>query len=150
MRNAIRTAVFSLAVTGFATAANAQAMQFFAVLDGGHEVSAGGDAAAGDLNGFGTASVLLGVSGQLCFSLLVRGINTPSAAHIHENKAGVNGPVVVTLTPLPAGGNPGTSAGCVNGIDPAVIARIRANPGRFYVNVHNGAFAGGAIRGQLF
>ncbi len=60
MRNAVRMAVFSAAFAGFATAANAQAVQFFAVLDGGNEVSAGGAAAAGDLNGNGVASIMVG------------------------------------------------------------------------------------------
>ncbi len=150
MRNAVRTAIFSAAFAGFVTAANAQAVQFFAVLDGGNEVSGSGDAAAGDLNGNGVASVLLGASGQLCFSLLVRGIATPTAAHIHSGNPGVAGPISIALTPLPDSGALGSSSGCLTGLSVATISQIRANPGKFYVNVHNGAFAGGAIRGQLF
>jgi hypothetical protein len=111
MRNAVRMAVFSAAFAGFATAANAQAVQFFAVLDGGNEVSAGGDAAAGDLNGNGVASILLGASGQLCFSLLVRGIGNPTVAHIHSGLPGVAGPISIALTPVPSSGALGHSSG---------------------------------------
>jgi len=150
MRNAVRMAVFSAAFAGFATAANAQAVQFFAVLDGGNEVSAGGDAAAGDLNGNGVASILLGASGQLCFSLLVRGIATPTAAHIHSGLPGANGGISITLTSLPSSGTLGSSAGCLTGLAAGTINQIKASPGKFYVNVHNAAFPSGAIRGQLF
>ena len=144
-------AVFSAAFAGFATAANAQAVQFFAVLDGGNETSAGGDAAVGDSNGTGVASVMLGASGELCFSLIVRGIATPTVAHIHVGKAGsLPGPIYIALTPVPMDGMLGSSSGCLTGVDPAKISAIRSNPGRYYVNVHNGAFSGGAIRGQLF
>jgi hypothetical protein len=149
MRNAVRMAVFSAAFAGFATAANAQAVQFFAVLDGGNEVS-GNTANVGDLNGNGVASILLGASGQLCFSLLVRGINTPTAAHIHSGAPGQTGGILVTLTPRPMTGNPGSSSGCLSDVDTMVIAQIRSNPGRFYVNVHTGTFPNGAIRGNLF
>ena len=150
MRNAVRMAVFSAAFAGLATTANAQAVQFFAVLDGGNEVSAGGDAAAGDLNGNGVASILLGASGQLCFSLLVRGIAAPTVAHIHSGLPGVPGPISIALTPVPSNGTLGSSSGCLTGLTAATISQIRANPGRFYVNVHNGPFPAGAIRGQLF
>jgi hypothetical protein len=68
--------------------------------------------------------------------------------HIHENTAGDNGAIVVEFTP-PTSGNPGNSSECVE--DTAdVIARIRNNPSRFYVNVHTGPFPSGAVRGQLF
>ena len=102
IRNAVRTAVFSAAFVGFATAADAQAVQFFAILVGGNETSAGGDAAVGDSNGVGIASVMLGASGELCYSLIVRGIANPTLAHIHVGKAGSPpGPIHIALTQLP-------------------------------------------------
>jgi hypothetical protein len=148
IRNAVRTAVLSAAFAGFTTAANAQAVQFFAVLDGGNEVSAGGAAAAGDLNGNGVASVLIS-GNQLCFSLLVRGIANPTLAHIHSGLPGVSGPISIQLTPVPANGALGHSSGCVPAA-PRVTNMIKLNPNAYYVNVHNGDFTAGAIRGQLF
>jgi CHRD domain len=108
---------------------------------------------AGDADGQGVASVMLGAAGQVCFSILARLIAAPTAAHIHEGNAGVaSGPIRVTLTTPAATGVPGTfaSSGCVAGQDTAVLARLRAVPTNFYINVHNGPFPGGAIRGQLF
>ena len=74
-----------------------------------------------------------------------------SAAHIHAGAATVNGAIVLTLpTPsAPSVGNPGVSAGCMP-LAAATIAAIRANPANFYINVHNGTFPAGALRGQLF
>jgi hypothetical protein len=127
----------------------------FAVLSGGNEVSDQGEANAGDRNGYGSATVILDGTDALCFAITVNNIDTPTVAHIHEEKAGVNGDIVVGLT-IPASGEPGTSSGCINVgegtpvLTEEVLRRIRANPSRFYVNVHNEAFPGGAIRGQLF
>ncbi len=144
-------AVFSAGLAGFASSANAQAVQFFAVLDGGHETNSSGDADQGDPNGVGVASIMFGASGQLCFSLIVRGIDAPTVAHFHVGKAGsLPGPIHIALTPVPANGTLGSSSGCLNGVDTAKIAAIRSNPGRFYVNVHTGTFPNGAVRGQLF
>jgi len=128
----------------------AQGIQHFAVLKGGNEVSPTGQAAAGDLDGSGTATVTSPAAGRLCFSITVQGIGTPTAAHIHQADAGRNGPIVVPLVPIPGTGNPGTSSGCVSGIAAALLTDIRNNPGKFYVNVHNAAFPLGAVRGQLF
>ena len=129
------------------TGASAQTVQFFAVLAGPNETP------AGDADGQGVASVMLGASGQVCFSILARLIATPTLAHIHEGNAGVgSGPIRVTLTTPAAAGVPGafSSSGCVAGQDTAMLARLRAIPSNFYINVHNGPFPGGAIRGQLF
>jgi hypothetical protein len=123
--------------------------QLFAVLLGGNEVSDAGDANVGDPDGRGTATVLFrDTDTTLCYAILVTGIDTPTLAHIHEGAAGVNGPVVVTFAP-PETGDPGESSDCVPA-DATVLTNIRQNPAGFYVNVHNGAYPGGAVRGQLF
>jgi hypothetical protein len=124
-----------------ASSASAQGVQLFAVLVGGNEV------AGGDGNGYGAGSVIF-VPGGICYSILVNGIGTPELAHIHERKAGVNGDVVINLD-VPSAGNKGTVSGCVD-VPSALRDRIRRSPNLFYFNVHNDAFPGGAIRGQLF
>jgi hypothetical protein len=130
-------------------AVSAQGIQHFAVLKGGNEVSPGGQAAAGDLDGSGTATVISPAAGQICFSITVQRIGNPTAAHIHRAEAGQNGPIVVNLV-APSTGNPGTSSGCVSGIAAGLVTDIRNRPSQFYVNVHNAAFPLGAVRGQLF
>src|SRR5262245_48534442 len=121
---------------------------FFAVLLGGNEVASDGQANAGDANGVGSATVLIDGT-TLCFGITVNGIDQPILAHIHREVAGVNGPIVVPLTP-PANGDPGASSDCIPNVDPSLLRELRANPGLFYVNVHTTAFPAGALRGQLF
>lgn len=146
-------------------AAPAQAAEepLFAILNGNNECNAvappaGPDCRKGDLDGFGSATILITQApgaAVLCFAILVDNLASPAsqanAAHIHAGNATVNGAVVVGLAPplAPAAGNPGVSSGCVN-VAPATAAAIAANPTRFYVNVHNAGFPGGAVRGQLF
>jgi hypothetical protein len=99
----------------------------------------------GDRDGTGTARVRVNAaSGQLCWELNVRGIDSASAAHIHRGEAGSVGPPVVTLTP-PVGER---SEGCA-AADAVVLAEMIARPHGFYVNVHTAAFPQSAIRGQL-
>lgn len=107
-----------------------------------------------DPDGSGTAMVSLdAAAGTVCFDLTWTKIRGPFAAHIHEGGAGQVGGIVVPLfdmreaTPLPASIK-GVS-GCRRGVDASVIGAILADPGGFYVNVHNLRFLGGAIRGQL-
>ena len=52
--------------------------------------------------------------------------------------------VVVTLAPP----TNGTSTGCAT-VDRALAKAIKLHPENYYVNIHNAAFPGGAIRGQL-
>jgi CHRD domain len=120
----------------------------FAVLLGGNEVSPEGQANAGDPDGVGSATVLFADT-TLCFGLTVNNIDTPVAAHIHQQRAGLNGPIVVPFT-APVSGDPGESSGCIPDIDPDLVEEIRTHPGEFYVNVHTEKFRAGAIRGQLF
>lgn len=121
--------------------AQAQGVHFHAVLLGGNEV------AGGDPNGFGTAAINFDGT-SICVAIIVNRIDTPTMAHIHDGFAPVNGPVVIPL-PAPPAGNKSSSFACVT-IAAALAADIKKNPSRFYVNVHTGAFPGGAVRGQLF
>ena len=100
---------------------------------------------AGDPNGTGEVYVF-GVDGDpetLCYVLTVDKIEPATAAHIHEAGAGENGAVVFTLG-APADGN---AADCRS--VGALAQEILANPEEYYVNVHNGEYPGGALRGQL-
>lgn len=131
----------------------AQGAPLFAVLNGGNEVSAAGAARAGDLDGFGSATVTFSnittTSFTLCYAILVSNITAATAAHIHRGRSGVNGGIVVNFA-APVG-SPGRIAGCVvinNNL--ALLGQLRAFPSEFYVNVHNAAFPAGAVRGQLF
>ncbi|UTW12871.1 CHRD domain-containing protein [Marinobacterium rhizophilum] len=126
-----------------------------ASLSGDQEVGAMGDA-----DGKGEALVF-GVDGDsqtLCYALQVSGIDmvpvdSGMAAHIHHGKQGSNGPVIANL----AGPEDGNAADCVSEYEKGkfpthetgMVERILANPGDFYINVHNPSYPGGAIRGQL-
>jgi hypothetical protein len=101
---------------------------------------------SGPGNGDGMASVTLDPGAStVCYEVTVTLDPPASAAHIHRGEAGANGPVVVPFeTP-----STGSASGCAEGVDAALISDIMANPAAFYVNIHNSAFPGGAIRGQL-
>jgi hypothetical protein len=74
--------------------------------------------------------------------LSVRGIGTPTAAHIHLVATGA---IVVGLSPVFTNG---VASGSVS-TTADVAAAIVANPSAYYVNVHTAEFPAGAIRGQL-
>jgi hypothetical protein len=96
-------------------------------------------------DGTGVANVFLDTDGSICYDFIsVVGIDTPTAAHIHEGGESEAGPVVLSLeTPTDLSLN-----ACA--ADQAELsARIAENPAGFYVNVHNAEFPEGAIRGQL-
>lgn len=147
----VMVAILSGMVIGSYSTALAQPSRapLFAVLLGGNEVSSTGQANAGDPDGNGSATVIIDGSTTLCFAVIVNGIDTPVAMHIHDGLAGANGPVVISLTPIPTAGNPGTASGCVTA-SATLLNTIRNASSRFYVNVHTAAFPGGALRGQLF
>jgi hypothetical protein len=100
--------------------------------------------------GFGNATVTFdstraNITVTITVSNLGAAINN---FHIHEAPAGVAGNVVENLIGLGGVFVGGTMTGNFP-IDPAVAARMVANPANFYVNVHTTQFPGGAIRGQL-
>lgn len=131
-----------------APAVAATNLHLFAVLRGANEL------AAADPDGSGTAMITFrGPTLQtICVQIFVDAIDTPltgnNGAHIHRGGGNVNGAIVVFLNP-PAGGTASVSTKCV-AITAALSQQIRANPYGFYINIHTGAFGGGAIRGQLF
>ena len=93
--------------------------------------------------GGGTATITIKkASKQLCWSFKLTGVTGPTAAHIHEGGAGVAGPVRIPL------GGKYKAAGCTTAA-PALLAKIVAGPKKYYVNVHNAKYPGGAVRAQL-
>ena len=102
----------------------------------------------GDPDGTGTAKLRLNrAERRVCYTIRVRNIDDVVAAHIHRGGRGVAGGIEVDLI---ASGRPGTRfTGCTNGVARSLIREILRRPRRFYVNVHTGAYPGGAVRGQL-
>lgn len=105
-----------------------------------------GGPGSADADGAGHASFRIDpAKNQVCYDLMVEKIEPATMAHIHKGAAGASGPVVVPLTKP---GPDGKSSGCATAAAP-VVAEILANPGGYYVNVHNAPHPGGAVRGQL-
>jgi hypothetical protein len=106
----------------------------------------------GDRNGRGRALVFPNVKKRrVCFTLRWTKIQGPLQAHIHRGGPNVAGPVKVTLfaveEPLP--GPSGDVEGCIKDLKRKLVRKIKNNPRKYYVNVHNENYPDGAIRGQL-
>ena len=170
MKRAIVLALMGVLLVGaLGSTVSAQPTTFRSVLSGGDEVP------ARDTGARGVAIFRLNAAGsELGVRLIVANIENVFAAHIHCGAVGVNGPVGVTLFPvpgLPGGGHTDgvLAAGSVTAPDPdngcgwadldAVVAALES--GNAYVNVHTndgvapidtgpGDFPGGEIRGQVF
>ena len=100
---------------------------------------------SGDANGTGEFVAALNPSGRMCYELEARGVGLITAAHIHRGSAQSVGEVVVPLvTP-----QLNRRANACMELAPEIAQRILADPGAFYVNLHNAAHPDGAIRGQL-
>jgi hypothetical protein len=154
----VLVAAIGLLATGSLVNAKNTTVTLTARLSGAQEVP------PADPDGSGKADVVIDVeAGRVCFDIKLSDTGTPNRGHIHEGAAGVNGPIVVPFFELripPA--DPGAPASdprndaledgrlqdCVSA-DPALLARIVANPENFYVNVHNARFPGGNLRCQL-
>jgi hypothetical protein len=129
-----------LATTVWASGASAQ-MTMTTALSGAAEVPGPGSA-----DGTGTATVTLDPgAGTVCYDLTVTLSPPAAAAHIHRGAVDASGPVVVPFDAPTTG----TSSGCAQGVDAALITEIMQTPSGFYVNIHNPEFQAGAIRGQL-
>jgi hypothetical protein len=146
MRNLPQIMVSSLALAAgvslasCATVGSAIGTGLEATLSGAEEVPG-----PGDPDGGGSAEVtIVDRTDNLCYEVAVRNIAPATAAHIHRGAPGVAGPPVVTLD-APTDGE---SNACLS-VASELIDEIEANPGNFYINVHNAQFPNGAVRGQL-
>jgi len=101
----------------------------------------------GDGDGWGVAAVGID-GGSTRYYIWVTDIASPTAAHIHDGVAGSNGGVAIDLSANFTEVASGTyvATGEVTG---GSAAALLANPGAFYVNVHNSDHPAGAIRGQV-
>ena len=143
-----RTAIVSLIAAGLALTAVLAVPAFSGLSDSPLFASPRGQNEIPDADPDGRGGFTAIIDGdQFCYGLTVTNIDQPVAAHIHRGNAGENGPVVIPLSP-PATGDPGASSACTTA-DPALLQEIARRPAQFYVNVHTGAFPGGAIRDQL-
>ncbi|QXJ25728.1 CHRD domain-containing protein [Actinomadura graeca] len=119
-----------------------------AFLSGDQEVPVKDGPAVGDPDGRAVAFVRPAGTGSVRFALAWVGV-TPSLAHVHRGRFGVNGPVTVNMVTTPVPSTIFAVAGTATGVDPGVVQGIRANPRNWYANIHSTEFPGGAVRGQL-
>ncbi len=147
MSTAGRVLAVVLASTGLALAGSAPATADFGGrpftihLTGAAEVNSQGVPNQGDPDGSGTAHLWINPGkSRVCWSIEVTRVDPITAAHIHIGPATAPGPVVVPLNPY--------NEGCAAVTRELALALIR-DPGSYYVNVHNGPYPAGALRGQL-
>jgi hypothetical protein len=135
-------AVFCLSLAP--SSAKANVITYNVTLDGSQSVPVNVTSA------FGSATVVVddvadSVSVVLSFTGLTGG--NASAAHIHCCVApNANGPVVIPFPGFPATTS-GTYSNTFTGVSAANIAGIEN--GLAYINIHNGVFPGGEIRGDI-
>ena len=128
------------AVRGQLAVPVADEVSLTAVADGGQEVPG-----PGDPDGTAVGDVVVG-DDQLCYRVRAANVTLPlTGMHIHRGPLGVAGPVVVPLDPAVVDA---TAETCTD-VDPALLDEIAADPGAFYLNLHNADFPQGAVRGQL-
>lgn len=144
MRTLRLLVVVALVAGGFVHAPRASAAtSLSAALSGANEIPAG----SGDEDGTGSVTFSLKKKKRkLCWTLTYDKIATPDAGHIHTGGPTAEGGIYLLLF---SGATQSGSSACVR------ITRSQANDllddtaNRFYVNIHNGPFPDGAIRGQL-
>ena len=103
-------------------------------------MNASGTPGQGDLDGLGTATLLIDdVNLTISWTITVANLDPVVGAHIHNAGAGSNGQIRIDF----GGQLTGTSLA-----DPD-LAGVLADPSQWYVNVHTGTFQAGAIRGQI-
>jgi hypothetical protein len=144
MKRLCATAVCSLMFFFAAASATASIISYNVLLSGTESVPVNVTPA------FGSATVIVNdVADTVFVSLSWTGLigGNPSAAHIHCCVAtNANGPVVIPFTSFPTTTS-GTYSNTFTGVSAVNIAGIEA--GLAYINIHNGVFPGGEIRGDI-
>jgi hypothetical protein len=102
---------------------------------------------AGDPDAVGRAVITINdAANQLCVAVQFSNVDLPATGyHIHLAPAGSAGPVVVPFAAPTSAQN----YQCVTVENEALLDNIAANPGQYYINIHNALYPGGALRGQL-
>jgi hypothetical protein len=103
----------------------------------------------GDPDGFGAADFRI-KGNKVCFRIIASDIAPTTAAHIHKGGPEVAGPIEVDLFTFRGKSQtlPPRITGCAK-TTTTIAKAIAKKPGDYYVNVHNGDFPNGALRGQL-
>ncbi|MBE8477766.1 CHRD domain-containing protein [Streptomyces justiciae] len=135
---AVATPTSALAVGNTTEAATVLATS----LRGANEVPAG--------DADGAALEFVKVQGdQVSVAVKWRGLDRPTALHIHQGAKGVNGDVKVDFSKVLGKGKGHSVTGTVTVKDAALLDALKSDPGAFYANLHTKRFPGGAVRGQL-
>jgi PKD repeat protein len=105
------------------------------------------ETSAGDPDGTGSASITVyPATAILCFDITVSGVEPTQAGHVHLGARGANGPPVVNL--YSSTGTGSRIRDCVPA-DPVTIDGLIRNPRGYYIQLHNGPYPLGVVRGQL-
>ena len=90
----------------------------------------------------GSGTITINNDGSVSGSVTASGF-TPTAAHIHEGKAGANGKVIVPFT------KNGDTFSAPAGAKLTADQMKAFKEGDLYVNIHSAAHPGGEVRAQL-
>jgi hypothetical protein len=131
-----QVSTWSFAIVLACTSAAALAESMNVKLSGDQEVP------AVKSSGSGSGSITINDDGSVSGSVTAAGF-TPTAAHIHEGKAGANGKVIVPFTK--EGDKFSAPAGAK--LTPEQLKAFKE--GDLYVNIHSAAHPGGEVRAQL-
>jgi len=143
IRIVIAFCVAIIVLAALATVSSAADTKLYATLSGKAEVP------KGDPDGAGTA-VLTVKSSSVCYVISPKKAGSSFAAgHIHAGKKGKAGPVFINLWTKPKKVSGGKLTGCSPTVKAADLAKVKAKPSDYYVNIHNAKYPAGAVRGQL-
>ena len=134
--------ICSGSTTTLTASATCNLFAFSGLIIGTQSVPANASTARGVFNGIFNAA-----TNQITVNIVYDGLTggNPTAAHIHNAAAGVNGPVIIPFPGFPAATS-GTYTNTFT-VPASQVANLMA--GNTYINIHNAVYPGGEIRGQI-